>query len=66
MKSAFLEQVIRTVLETGKTVTFAIEHRDSPAETHVGRITSENPLDDDNLGTEFNQIQLTPSRSFTS
>jgi hypothetical protein len=55
-QSALLEELIRTVLETGKTVTFAIEKRQPPAETHVGVISSENPLDDDNP-----QIQLQPT-----
>jgi hypothetical protein len=44
-QSALLERVIRTVLETGKTVTFAIKQFRPPPETHVGTVSMENPLD---------------------
>jgi hypothetical protein len=47
-QSALLEELIRNVLETGRTVTLAIERLQPPPETHVGVISSENPLDDDN------------------
>jgi hypothetical protein len=47
-QSALLERVIRTVLETGKTVTFAVEHlHPLPTETHVGTVSLYNPLDTD-------------------
>jgi hypothetical protein len=46
-QSTFLEQVIRAVIETGKTVTFAIEQHRLPPETHVGTVSLYNPLDDD-------------------
>src|SRR5262249_3145809 len=48
-QSTFLERVIRTVLETGKTVTLAIEQFRPPPETHVGTVSPYNPLDDANL-----------------
>ena len=51
-QSAVLEKVILAVLQTGKTVTFAVEHEYLPAGTHVGTITSFNPLDHDNSATE--------------
>jgi hypothetical protein len=44
-QSALLERIIRTVLETGRTVTFAVEQLRRPPETHVGTVTSFNPLD---------------------
>jgi hypothetical protein len=43
-QSELLERVIRTVLETGKTVTFAIRRFRSPPETHVGTVSLDNPL----------------------
>ncbi len=46
-QSALLERVIRTVLETGKTMTFAVEHLQPPIETHVGTVSLDNPLDSD-------------------
>lgn len=48
-QSTFLERVIRTVLETGKTVTLAIERLQPPAETHVGVVSLEDPFGNEQI-----------------
>jgi hypothetical protein len=56
-QSAVLERLIRTVIETGKTVTFAVKRRQPPPdEGHIGIVSPINPMN--NLEVE-ESVQIT-------